>query len=50
MVWEPVKSMLKIVAENVIAVIASFNVNVAVPNDAGLALPLANVGVAGGFS
>src|SRR5712691_2291646 len=49
-VCEPVKSMLKIVAVNVMAVIASFRVNVAVPNDAGLGAPVDNVGVVGGFS
>src|SRR5712692_303367 len=49
-VCEPVKSILKIVAENVRAVIASFRLNVAVPNDAGLGAPVVSVGVVGGFS
>lgn len=47
---KPVKSMLKIVAENVMAVIALFSANVAVPNDAGLGLPVEVVGITGGFS
>jgi uncharacterized YccA/Bax inhibitor family protein len=49
-VCEDVKSILKTVAVKVIAVIASFNLNVANPKDAGLAVPLEVVGVAGGFS
>src|SRR5262249_43176159 len=49
-VCEPVTSMLKIVAVNVMAVIASFRVKIAVPNDAGLGAPVVNVGTVGGFS
>src|SRR2546428_10376720 len=49
-VCEPVKSILKIVAKNVMAVIASFRLNVAVPNDAGLGAPAMSVGFVGGFS
>src|SRR5436190_5902970 len=49
-VGEPVTSMLKTVAVNVMAVIASFKVNVAVPNDAGLGAPVGNVGTVGGLS
>src|SRR5262245_54488883 len=46
----PVKSMLKIVAVNIRAVIASFRVKIAVPNDAGLGARVVNVGTVGGFS
>ena len=49
-VCEPVTSILKIVALNVMAVMASFRVNVAVPNDAGLEPPVLVVGFVGGFS
>jgi len=49
-VWEPVKSMLKIVAENVIEVFALLIVNVTVPDDTGLAPPVLRVGLVGGFS
>src|SRR5207244_600138 len=49
-VWEPVTSILKIVAVNVICGIASFNTNVAIPNDAGLGAPVVRVGTVGGFS
>src|SRR5687768_15573473 len=47
----PVKSILNTVAENAMAVMAVFSVKVAVPNDAGLGLPVeVVVGMAGGFS
>jgi hypothetical protein len=46
----PVKSILNIVAENVSAVIASFNTKVAEPKDAGRAPPVLNVGTTGGDS
>src|SRR5438046_1633021 len=49
-VCDPVTSILKIVDEKVIAVIASFKSNVAVPNDAGLGPPVLSVGFVGGFS
>src|SRR5438874_138020 len=49
-VCEPVKSILNTVAVNVIAVIASFNLNVANPNDAGLGAPVDVTGCVGGFS
>src|SRR5438552_15201557 len=47
---EPVKSRLKTVAENVIAVIASLILNVANPNDSGLKPAVDVVGCVGGFS
>src|SRR6185436_18740038 len=46
----PVKSILNIVAVNVIAVCASFSTNNAVPNDAGLGAPPTSVGTVGGVS
>src|SRR5882672_3225228 len=46
----PVKSMLKIVAEKVIAVFASLIVNVAKPNDSGLKPAVVVVGCVAGFS
>jgi hypothetical protein len=42
--------MLKIVTDIVIAVIASLRTKLAVPNEAGLAAPVAVVGTVGGFS
>src|SRR5215212_11732360 len=49
-VWDPVKSILKMVASTVIAVIASFSTKVAVPKDAGLGSPVEVVGTVGGTS
>src|SRR3954462_324527 len=49
-VWDPVKSILEMVASTVIAVIASFSTKVAVPKDAGLGAPVEVVGTAGGAS
>src|SRR3954452_23037942 len=49
-VCKPVKSMLLIVAENDIEVMASLMTNTAVPNDAGRGAPVLVVGVVGGFS
>ena len=46
----PVKSILKIVAVNVIDVIASLMTKIAVPNDAGRGAPVVSVGTVGGFS
>src|SRR5205814_8696408 len=46
----PVTSILKIVAVNVIEVMAVFKRNEAVPNDAGLGAPALVVGTVGGFS
>src|SRR3954452_6628129 len=49
-VWDPVKSILKMVASTVIAVIASFSTKVAVPKDAGLGSPVEVVKTGGGTS
>src|SRR3954451_12569040 len=49
-VCDPVTSMLKMVAVNVMEVMASLMKNVAVPNDAGRAAPPDVVGTVGGFS
>src|SRR3954464_12240213 len=49
-VWVPVKSMLKIVAVNVMAVIAVLSTKSAVPNEAGRGAPVLVVGTVGGFS
>src|SRR3954470_11472861 len=46
----PVKSMLKMVAVNVIAVIAVFSTKSAVPNEAGRGAPVIVVGTVGGTS
>src|SRR3982751_5542788 len=46
----PVKSILKMVAVNVMAVIAVFNTKSAVPNEAGRGAPVVVVGTVGGFS
>jgi hypothetical protein len=42
--------MLTIAALNVIAVIASFNVKIALPNETGRGAPVLVVGTVGGFS
>src|SRR3954453_2836226 len=49
-VWSPVKSILKMVALKVMAVIASFSTKLAVPKEAGLGAPVEVVGVVGGTS
>src|SRR5690349_12354134 len=49
-VCDPVTSMLKIVATNVIDVMASLITNMAVPDDAGRGAPVDVVGLVGGFS
>src|SRR6266849_1746016 len=49
-VCEPVTSILKIVAVNVIEVMASLMKKFAVPKDAGRGAPVVKVGTVGGFS
>src|SRR4051794_9310778 len=49
-VWSPVKSMLKMVALKVMAVIAAFSTKLAVPKEAALGAPREVVGVVGGTS